>query len=103
LRRSAPVRATRGRCGRGRDFLLAPLGDGDDVRGLGPLRALTGLVFDLRPFGERLEAVAADLRVMDEQVLTAVLGLDEAVALRVVEPLHASGCHRKHLLYLCSN
>src|SRR5207253_3297624 len=83
----------------GGDDTSPPLRDRDDVRGLGPLRALTGLVLDLRPLGESLEAVAADLRVVDEQILATVLGLDEAVALRVVEPLHGSGCHRKHLPY----
>src|SRR5205085_10877245 len=76
-------------------------GDGIDVRGLRPLRALAGLELDLRAFDEGLEALASDLRVMDEQVLPALLGLDEAVALRVVEPLHGSGCHRRNTSPTC--
>src|SRR5204862_310253 len=71
----------------------AALRDRDDVRRLGALLPLAGLELDLRALGERLEARAADLREVDEQVLPAVLGLDEPEALRVVEPLHGSGCH----------
>src|SRR5205823_7046021 len=78
----------------GGDETSSPLSDGDDVRGLRALRALAGLVFDLRALRERLEAVAAVLRLVDEQILAAVLGLVGAVALPSVDPFHGSGCHR---------
>src|SRR3954452_617374 len=64
-----------------------------DVDSLGPLVAGLGVVGDLGPLGERLEAVAADAAVVDEQILAAVVGRDEAEALVVVEPLHGSGRH----------
>src|SRR3954470_17461554 len=59
-------------------------------------RPLARLVLDLRALSERLEARARDLRMMDEQVLAALFGGDEPVALRVVEPLHSASCHRKN-------
>src|SRR5262245_22683297 len=68
--------------------------DDGDVLPLRALGAPLGLELDLRALGERLEAVAADRRVVDEDVLAAVARGDEAVALRVVEPLHSSCCHR---------
>src|SRR6185312_16472350 len=63
------------------------LRDGHDVRRLGALLALAAFELDLGTLGERLEAVAGDRRVMDEQILRSVVRRDEAVALRVVEPL----------------
>src|SRR4029079_7903954 len=42
---------------------------------------------------ERLEAVAGDRGVVNEQILRSVVGGDEAVALRVVEHLNGSSCH----------
>src|SRR5213075_3292381 len=41
----------------------------------------------------RLEAVALDRAVVNEQVLARVIGRDEAIALVVAEPLHGSCCH----------
>src|SRR5215207_5656348 len=52
-----------------------------------------GLVGDLRAFGQRLEAVAVDAGVMDEQVLATVVRRDEAEALVVAEPFDGSGSH----------
>src|SRR5215211_5880031 len=66
----------------------------DDVRRLGALGAFTRLVLHLRVLGEGLEPVARDARVVHEEILPAVLRRDEAVPLRVVEPLHGPGCHR---------
>src|SRR5829696_5358776 len=66
---------------------------------LGPLRALALLVGDSCALRERLEALAGDAAVMHEQVLSAFIGSDEAVALAVVEPLDGSVCHKKHLLH----
>src|SRR5205823_322395 len=39
------------------------------------------------------EAATGDLGVVDEEVLPAVVGADEAVALRIAEPLDGAGCH----------
>jgi hypothetical protein len=54
---------------------------------------LLSVVAHLCPFGERFEAAALDGAVVDEQVLAAVIGRDEAIALVVAEPLHSSGGH----------
>src|SRR4051794_23579768 len=78
------------RLGRGRAPIASEL---DDVRRLRAFRALAGLVLDLRVLRERLEALTGDIAVVDEEVLAALVGRDEAVALRVVEPLHGSCCH----------
>src|SRR3954449_1301031 len=66
---------------------------GGDVDGLRPLVTGLGVVGDLRALGERLEAVRVDPRVVDEEVLAALVRGDEAEALVVVEPLDGSGCH----------
>src|SRR5207237_4026124 len=73
------------------------LTDDADVAGLGSLGTLFDLVLDLRAFGEALEALAGDCAEVNEDVVAAVGLRDEAVALRVVEPLHGSGCHVFHL------
>src|SRR4029453_5213668 len=57
------------------------------------LLALAGLVLDPGPFVEGLVALAGDLREVDEQVLAALVGRDEPVALRSVEPLDGTGSH----------
>src|SRR6202795_5107043 len=64
-----------------------------DVDRLGAFLALARLVLDLGTLGQRLEAVAGDVRVMHEEILAAVLGGDEAVSLGIVEPLDGTGCH----------
>src|SRR5436189_2795936 len=76
-----------------RGKLVSVLPDEDDVRRLRALLALAGLVFDLRVLGQGLEPVARDVREVHEEILTAVFRRDESVPLRVVEPLHGSGCH----------
>src|SRR4029450_11616152 len=48
---------------------------------------------DLRALVKALEALAGDRAEVNEDVVAAVGLRDEAVALRVVEPLHGSGCH----------
>src|SRR5688500_15938496 len=67
-----------------------------DVERLGSLLTLARLVLDLRSLGEGLEAVSTDAGVMHEEIFASVRRRDEAVALRVVEPLHGSCCHRKN-------
>src|SRR5690606_27557470 len=55
------------------------------------LGALDHVELHASALGERLEAAALDRRMMDEQILAAVLGGDEAEALLIVEPLHGAG------------
>src|SRR5215212_3034237 len=62
-----------------------------DVLGGRALLALHDVELDGLALGEGLEAVALNGRVMDEAVLLAVRGGDEAEALGVVEPLHGAG------------
>src|SRR2546425_2991088 len=66
-----------------------------DVLSGGALLPLNHLELDPLAFGQGLEAILLDRGVMHEAVLFAVLGRDEAEALRVVEPLHGTGdaCH----------
>src|SRR5579884_1879954 len=73
--------------------------DGDDALCLGALRPVDRVELDLRALGERLESLADDRRVVDEYVLATIGRGDEPIPLRVVEPLHGSGCHTKHLLH----
>src|SRR5260370_4634127 len=67
-----------------------------NVGGLEPLRALGHLEFDLVTLGQALEALALDGVEVHEHVLASLLG-DEAVALRVVEPLDRTLCPRHYL------
>src|SRR5687767_4217290 len=78
-------------------FSAIAASDRDDVRGLGALLTLAGLELHLRTLDERLEALADDVGVVDEEILAALVRADEAIALRVVEPLDCSGCHQRHL------
>src|SRR4051794_32100436 len=71
---------------------ISPL-DGSDAGRLGSLRALASFVGNLGTLRQGLESIARDRAVMDEQVLAAVVGGDEPIPLRVVEPLHGSSCH----------
>src|SRR5439155_11720958 len=64
-----------------------------DVGGVRALGALLGLVGHLRTLGEGAEAVGLDRAEVHEQILAAVIGRDEAVALVVVEPLDGSVGH----------
>src|SRR4051794_2366936 len=57
------------------------------VDGLRALVAGFGVVLDLGALGERAEAARVDPRVVDEEVLAALVRGDEAEALVVVEPL----------------
>src|SRR3954463_11018619 len=64
-----------------------------DVDGLGALVAGLGVEAHAGAFGEGLEALRVDARVVDEEVLARVVRRDEAEALVVVEPLDGSGGH----------
>ena len=62
-----------------------------DVRRRRTLRALLGVERDLRSIGERAGAVG-EPRLMDEQILAALVRGDEAETLLLVEPLNCAGC-----------
>src|SRR5947207_15679593 len=76
----------------------------DDVLRRGALLALDDVELDPLAFGQALEALGLDRRMMDEAVLLTVLGGDEAEALGVIEPLDRAGgaCHFL-LLACCCN
>src|SRR5450759_4180400 len=63
------------------------------VDGLRALVALLRVVGHLRALLERAIAFAVDTCVVDEQVLVAIIGGDEAEPLVVAEPLHCAGRH----------
>src|SRR6185437_855701 len=71
-----------------------PGSDLPDVYRLRPLVPGLLVVGDLGVLLERLEAVALNAGVVDEEVAIALIGSDEAEALLVVEPLHGTGRHR---------
>src|SRR6476469_51021 len=62
-----------------------------------------GLVADLGTLGQGLEALAEDRAVMDEDVLRAIVGCDEPVALVVAEPLDCSSGHALPPLHCAAN
>src|SRR5215210_7717905 len=76
-----------------RSARFAPPLDRLHVYRLGALVALLLVVGDLGPLLEAAEAAAGDTCVMDEEVLVAFVGCDEAEALLVAEPLDCSGWH----------
>src|SRR3954449_11126146 len=67
--------------------------DGPDVDCLRTLVARFGLVLHARALGERAVALGLDAAVVDEEVLAAFIGRDEAEALLVAEPLDRACCH----------
>src|SRR5262245_27997808 len=69
--------------------------DGADVLRLGALLALRGVELDALVLIEALVAAIGDGGEVDEDVLAAVVGGDEAEALLAVEPLHGAlgQCH----------
>jgi hypothetical protein len=75
--------------------------DAHDVLGRGALLALHHVELHALTLGERLEAAALDGRVVDEAILAAVLGGDEAEALGVVEPLDGTGRTHPVLSTVC--
>src|SRR4051812_2843414 len=67
--------------------------DRADVDRLRSLVAGLGLVLHARALGERAVAIGLDAAVVDEEVLAAFIGCDEAEALLVAEPLNGALCH----------
>src|SRR3979409_1297171 len=66
------------------------------VRGPGPPRPLGPLELDLVALRQALEALALDGVEVHEHILASLLG-DETVALRIIEPLDRTLCHRRAL------
>ena len=73
-----------------------------DIRGLLAFRALGHLELDLVALFEGLEARHLDRREMREQIFAAVIRRDEAVPLRVVEPLYRTGWHSPPSLHVAT-
>ena len=67
--------------------------DRADVLGQEPLRTPLDLELHELPFLQAAEALRLYCRLVAEDVLASVILLDEAEALRVVEPLHCSLSH----------
>src|SRR3954449_6054578 len=67
--------------------------DGPDVDRLRALVTGLRLVLHARALGERAVAIGLDAGVVDEEVLAALVGRDEAKALLVAEPLDGTCCH----------
>src|SRR4029079_17269360 len=76
---------------------------GRDVHSLRSLTALLRLVLDASALGQGPEPVHLDVGVVDEEILAPLVRRDEAVALRVVEPLHSSGRHYTSLQTTCTS
>src|SRR6185503_7477166 len=98
IRRAAPLAGSGPMVARNR--LVVPL-DLADVRGRGAFLPLRDLELHRFAFLEGAESLGLDCRVMHEDVLATVLGREETVPLRVVEPLHLPPGHihstsRKH-------
>src|SRR6516164_3378413 len=71
-----------------------------DVLRLQALRSAAHFERHLLSLGEGAKPLGLDGGVVDEDVLaSAVLG-DEAKALRIVEPLHGTGCHASRFAVL---
>jgi hypothetical protein len=60
------------------------------------------LELDLLPFIQALVSIPFYGGEMNEYIFTAVARGDEAVALRVIEPLHSTGLHT-YLFFLIAN
>ena len=69
-----------------------------DVRRLQSLRTADDVELQPLAFGKRLEALARDRRVVNEDVLSAFL-LDETKTLGLVEPLHGTCSHSVLLVH----
>src|SRR6476620_3636569 len=67
------------------------------ARGLGALGAFLGFVLHRLTILERAETLALDDRMVDEDVLAAALGGNEAEALLIVKPLDFTGGHGRPL------
>ena len=62
-------------------------------RRLRALASLALLVLDLLPFGQRPESFRVNVRVMNEKIVTAILGCNKSEPFLIAKPLH---CTRRH-------
>src|SRR5437867_4766644 len=72
-----------------------------DVLGRWPLLAFADLELDALPFAQALVSLSDDGRVMDENILRAVVRTDETETLFCIEPFHLACCHRSTPLSAC--
>lgn len=70
--------------------LVSTLLRGANVRRFRTLAALASFKLNLLAFLKAAIAIHVDVGVMDEKILTTVVGGDETKALLVVEPLHGT-------------
>src|SRR6266702_1410320 len=76
-----------------RDRESALVSDRLNVGLLLALRSLLDLKAHLLPLLKGLEALRLHFRKMSKQVFAAIVWRNEAKALRIVKPLHSTGCH----------
>jgi hypothetical protein len=56
--------------------------------------ALSGGILHYLPFAESLESRTGNVGMMDEQILSSIIGNDESETLLIVEPFDFAFCHR---------
>src|SRR5581483_10908973 len=67
--------------------------NGDDALRLRALRPLHRVKLHLRALRKRLETLARDRRMVNKHILATISRGNKPIPLRIVEPLHGSGCH----------
>ena len=81
-----------------RHYLPEPSIRRANVRCLLPLGAGRNVETNSLTFLQGLEALALNRGEVDEEILAAVFGGDEAEALRIVEPFYVACCHVLNIL-----
>jgi len=79
-------------------YLPEPLIRRANVRCLLPLWAASDFETNSLTFLQGLEALALNRGEVDEEILAAAFGGDEAEALRIVEPFYGACCHVLNIL-----
>jgi hypothetical protein len=64
-----------------------------NVRRLWSLASLSNLVLDFLPFTKRLESLPLNTRVMNKQIVAAVIRSDKTEPLPVIKPFYLTLCH----------
>ena len=83
-----------------REETASPL-EGANIGCLGALGAHAALEGDALVFGEALEAGGLNVLEVREEVVTALVRLDEAKALGVIEPFYGAGQCSHEISYRC--
>jgi hypothetical protein len=60
---------------------------------LGAFSTFSGFVFNASGVVKCPVALPVDVRMMDEEIVTAIVGGDESVSLLIVKPLYSTCCH----------